>query len=186
MAGEVTQILEAMQSGQATADELIALVYDELRRLAMRELAGEQPGQTLQTTALVHEAYLRLLGSGEQSWENRRHFFGAAAEAMRRILVDSARRKRCSKHGGNWARRELDDGELAAPPESEDVLAVDEALEKLAVVDQQAAELVKLRSFAGMTMQEIARIMGVSTRTADRIWAFARAWLHEEIRSNRK
>ena len=181
MAGEVTQILDAIRSGDATSDELIKLVYDELRQLASRQLAREQPGHTLEATALVHEAYLRLLGGGEQSWENRRHFFAAAAEAMRRILVDSARRKAAQKRGGRLARAELNDGCSDEAIPDEELVAVDEAVDRLAAVDEQAAALVKLRYFGGLTINETASVLGVSPRTADRLWAYARAWLIKEI-----
>jgi RNA polymerase sigma factor (TIGR02999 family) len=180
MVGEITQILEAIRSGDATADELIRVVYHELRELAAKKLAHEKPGNTLEATALVHEAYLRLEKDG-QNWENRRHFFAAAAEAMRRILVESARRKKSQKHGGKQARSELDDCFAAVPLHCEDMLAVDEALQKLEAVDLQAARLVKYRYFAGLTIPETAEMLGISPRTADRVWAYARAWLHEEI-----
>jgi RNA polymerase sigma factor (TIGR02999 family) len=182
MSGDVTQLLKAVSQGEAgAANELMRVVYDELRRLAAQKLAHERPGNTLDATALVHEAYLRLGGPG-QVWENRRHFFAAAAEAMRRILVESARRKGAAKRGGEWAREVLDDRLVAGPEVSDDILAVDEALEKLTSVDQQAAELVKCRYFAGLTIPETAEILGISPRSADRVWAFARAWLHQEIR----
>jgi RNA polymerase sigma factor (TIGR02999 family) len=184
MVGEVTQILEAMRSGEATADELINLVYEELRRLASRELSGEPAGHTLEATALVHEAYLRLLGNGEHSWENRRHFFAAASEAMRRILVESARRKRADKRGGQFARHEFNERHAAESILSEELVAVDEALDRLAVVDEQAAALVKLRYFGGMTISECASVLGVSPRTADRLWAYAKAWLIKQMRDD--
>jgi RNA polymerase sigma factor (TIGR02999 family) len=164
----------------AAADELIQLVYDELRQLAAQKLAREKPGHTLEATALVHEAFLRL-GLTDHVWENRRHFFAAAAEAMRRILVESARQKRTRKHGGKLVRHDVDECVAAAVEVSDDALAVDEALEKLAVTDQQAALLVKCRYFAGLTIPETAEVLGISPRTADRIWAFARAWLYHEI-----
>ena len=181
MAGEVTQILDAIRSGDATSDDLIRLVYDELRQLASRQLAREQPGHTLVATALVHEAYLRLLGGGKQSWDNRRHFFAAAAEAMRRILVDSARRKAAQKRGGRLARAELNDGCAGDAIPDEELVAVDEAVDRLAAVDEQAAALVKLRYFGGLTINETASVLRVSPRTADRLWAYARAWLIKEI-----
>jgi RNA polymerase sigma factor (TIGR02999 family) len=182
MSGDVTQLLNAVSQGdRAAADELMRTVYDELRQLARQKLAHERPGNTLDATALVHEAYLRL-GAAGQTWQNRRHFFAAAAEAMRRILVESARRKHSSKRGGGQVRCELDD-ELAALPEvSDDTLAVNEALEKLATIDAQAAQLIKYRYFAGLTIPETAEILEISPRTADRLWSFARAWLHQEIR----
>jgi RNA polymerase sigma factor (TIGR02999 family) len=182
MAGDVTQILDAMRSGDATADELIVLVYDELKRVASLALAGERPGHTLEATALVHEAYLRLLAGGERSWENRRHFFAAAAEAMRRILVESARRKNAEKRGGRLARREFNEHQLAESLCTEELLAVDEALDRLAAADEQAAELVKLRYFGGLTINEIASVLGISPRTADRLWAYAKAWLIKDLR----
>jgi RNA polymerase sigma factor (TIGR02999 family) len=181
MAGEVTEILDAMRRGDATADDLIALVYEELRRLASRELAGERSGHTLEATALVHEAYLRLLGHGEQSWENRRHFFAAAAEAMRRILVDSARRKAAQKRGGRLSRREFDECEAGVRIPADELVAIDQALDRLAAVDEQAAALVKLRYFGGLTINETASVLGVSPRTADRLWAYAKAWLFKDM-----
>jgi RNA polymerase sigma factor (TIGR02999 family) len=184
MVGEVTQILEAIRNGEATPDELIRVVYHELRELASKKLAHEMPGNTLEATALVHETYLRLGGAG-QTWENRRHFFAAAAEAMRRILVESARRRQSHKRGGHLSRRELDVGVAASPLVSDDVLAVDEALNKLAAVDEEASRLVKYRYFAGLTIPETAEVLGISPRNADRVWAFARAWLYEEISGER-
>ena len=160
------------------AQSLLPLVYDELRRLAARNLAHEKPGQTLQSTALVHEAYLKLVDSGEsRQWESHSHFFAAAAEAMRRILIDRARRKQSRRHGGEYRRVELRDSDLPRPSPDDDLLALDEALTKLAAVDREAAELVKLRIFAGLTIDQIARQTQVSARTAKRNWAFARAWL---------
>jgi RNA polymerase sigma factor (TIGR02999 family) len=181
MAGEVTQILDAIRGGEASADELITLVYEELRRMASRELAGEQPGHTLQATALVHEAYLRLLGDRECSWENRRHFFAAAAEAMRRVLVESARRKGAQKRGGSLSRHDLSDFEGFHSITPDDILAVDESLDRLAAADEQAAALVKLRYFGGLTINETANVLGVSPRTANRLWAYARAWLIKDM-----
>jgi RNA polymerase sigma factor (TIGR02999 family) len=181
MAGEVTHILDAIRSGDATPEELIALVYDELRRLASHQLSHEQPGQTLQPTALVHEAYLRLFGDREPLWENRRHFFGAAAEAMRRVLVESARRKGAQKRGGRLSRRELNELQVGDSIPDDELVAVDEALERLADIDEQAATLVKLRYFGGLTIDEAARVLGISSRTAGRLWAFARAWLIRDI-----
>jgi RNA polymerase sigma factor (TIGR02999 family) len=180
---DVTKILDAIQSGEPKAAErLLPLVYDELRRLAAQKLAQEKPGQTLQPTALVHEAYLRLLGDdADKRWHGRGHFFAAAAEAMRRILVDHARTKRTAKRGGGRRRLSIDDVEPIAPAPDEDVLALDEALTKLAAVDRPAAELVQLRHFAGLTLPEAAEVLGVSPRTADRLWAYARAWLHREL-----
>jgi RNA polymerase sigma factor (TIGR02999 family) len=181
---EVTRILQQLQPGDAAASEqLLSLLYDELRKLAASKLAYEQPGQTLQATALVHEAYLRLVGSETPvSWESRGHFFGAAAEAMRRILVDNARRKKRLKRGGEQARVELELGEIAAPEIHEDLIALDEALAKLTAVDRAAAEIVQLRYFAGLSLPDAANLMGISPQTADRLWAYARAWLQREIR----
>jgi RNA polymerase sigma factor (TIGR02999 family) len=187
---EVTRILDAIGKGDPhAANQLLPIVYDELRRLAAQKLAGEPPGQTLQPTALVHEAYIRLVASEErqpqegkaQHWDNRGHFFAAAAEAMRRILVESARRRRSLKRGGELVRQELDEALLAAPQPREDLVALDEALNKLAAVDPTAAQLVQLRYFAGLAIPEAAQALGVSPRTADRMWAYARAWLHQEI-----
>jgi RNA polymerase sigma factor (TIGR02999 family) len=180
---EVTRILSALGRGDPQAPaELLPLVYQELRRLAAQKLAGEKPGQTLQPTALVHEAYLRLVGPGEgPGWDSRGHFFAAAAEAMRRILVESARRKRSAKHGGGLRRLDAEDVPLAAPETAEDLLALDEALDRLAAKEPQKAELVKLRYFAGMTIEEAADALGVSPATAKRHWAYTRAWLYQEI-----
>ena len=183
---DVTRILNAIQRGECqTTDELLPLVYDELRRMAAARLQQEVPGQTIQATELVHEAYLRLIGADVQNWEGRRHFFGAAAEAMRRILIERARRKQRLRHGGQLERVELEEIELPALTPSEDLLAIDEALESLAGVDAQAAELVKLRFFVGLTHGQAAEILGVSRRTADNIWAFARAWLYRAIRQEK-
>ena len=182
---EVTRILGAVARGDAqAARELLPLVYDELRRLAAQKLAHESAGQTLQPTALVHEAYLRLVGDGEgPAWDGRKHFFAAAAEAMRRILIDNARRKRAEKRGGHQFRQELDPSEIAAPEVGEDVLALDEALERLAAADAPVAELVKLRYFGGLTVKQAAEVLGVSPRTADAYWAYARAWLLTELQN---
>jgi len=180
---DVTRILEAIGQGDPkAADQLLPLVYQELRKLAAHKMAGEPPGQTLQPTALVHEAWLKLVGQENRKWQDRNHFFAASAEAMRRILVDNARRKRTQRHGGGQQRVELDDIKLAV--ENDDVLlAVNDALEKLAVSDKQKAELVKLRYFVGMTIEEAAQVLGISAPMAKRHWAYARAWLSEEIRS---
>jgi RNA polymerase sigma factor (TIGR02999 family) len=183
MKNEVTSILSAIERGEPQAAErLLPLVYDELRKLAARKLAQERPGQTLQATALVHEAYLQLVDTGSsRPWQGRGHFFAAAAEAMRRILIDSARRKRRPKHGGDRHRVDLDDaGDAIAPPVA-DLLALDEALEKLAAEDKDSAELVKLRYFAGLSLAEAAEVLGLPARTAGRRWAYARAWLSEEM-----
>src|SRR5438067_5908986 len=164
------------------AGELLPLVYDELRKLAAQKLAREPAGQTLQPTALVHEAYLRLVGEDEeQHWDSRGHFFAAAAEAMRRILVEIARQKASLKRGGDRHRLDVVDSLPAAPEPREDLVALDAALTKLAETDKQAAELVQLRYFAGLPIRDIAEILGVSPRTADRLWAYAKAWLHQEI-----
>jgi RNA polymerase sigma factor (TIGR02999 family) len=181
---DVTHILSAIEQGDTqAAGELLPLVYTELRRLAKQRLAQEKPGQTLQATALVHEAYLRLVdGAVIQRWESRGHFFAAAAEAMRRILVDNARRKRAEKHGGRWARQELDDVDIAAPAPSEDLLALDEALSKLEANDPVKAQLVKLRYFAGLSEEDAARALGVSRATVQRHWRYAKAWLLDELR----
>jgi RNA polymerase sigma factor (TIGR02999 family) len=180
---DVTGILSAIEQGDpAAAEQLLPLVYDELRKLAASKLAHESPGQTLQATALVHEAYLRLIGPADEArWENRGHFFAAAAEAMRRILVDAARRKGAIRHGGELARLELDPDLAAAPEIREDLVALDEALDQLAVEDAVKAELVKLRYFAGLTLPEAAAALGLSERTAGREWAFARAWLRRAV-----
>ncbi len=182
---DVTRILSAIERGDPkAAEDLLPVVYDELRKLAARKLAQEQPGQTLQATALVHEAYLRLVDAEEaQHWDSRGHFFSAAAEAMRRILVENARRKRCARHGGDHVRVDVDfDANGPQTPSTDDlVLTVDESLSDLAEQNAQAAELVKLRYFAGLTLPQAACAMGVSTRTADRLWAYAKAWLHTEL-----
>src|SRR3989441_1260471 len=180
---EVTRILSAIESGDPhAAEQLLPLVYDELRRLAAQKLAQEKPGQTLDATALVHEAYLRLVGQGDETpWNTRGHFFAAAAEAMRRILVENARRKQSLKRGGDWERQDLDESNRAAPQAAEDLLALDEALSKLAEADKTAAELVRLRYFAGLTMPQAAEMLGVSLRSAERLWTYARAWLHRAI-----
>ena len=179
---EVTRLLSALEQGDPhAAGRLLPLVYDELRRLAAEKMAREKPGQTLQATALVHEAYLRLVGAEPaRHWDGRRHFFAAAAEAMRRILVEAARRKRRLRHGGGLVR-EGDVRDVAAPERPELLLAVDEALDRLAATSPQAAELVKLRYFAGFSNAEAAALLGVSPRKANQVWAYARAWLREEL-----
>ena len=176
---DVTRILSAIEQGDPTAaEQLLPLVYGELRRLAAQKLAQEQAGQTLQATALVHEAYLRLVDVDKaQHWNSRGHFFAAAAEAMRRILVDNARRKQSSKHGGGRQRLDLEDFVGATSERSDAVLAIDEALGGLAAADPQAEKLVKLRYFAGLTIPQAAEVLGVSARSADYLWAYARAWL---------
>jgi RNA polymerase sigma factor (TIGR02999 family) len=180
---DVTFLLDAIQSGDPqAAAQLSPLVYDELRRLAARRLAHEAPGQTLDATALVHEAYLRLVGDkGATSWDGRGHFFAAAAKAMRRILVENARRKRRLKRGGDVARVPLEEAELLAPEPCEDVLALDEALTELAATDRAAADLVQLRYFGGLSIPDAAQVLGVSPGTAKRLWSFARAWLLEKL-----
>ena len=180
---EVTRILSAIDQGDPhAAEQLLPLVYDELRKLAAQKLAQERPGQTLTATGLVHEAYLRLVGTGpEQRWDSRSHFFAAAAEAMRRILIDQARRKQAEKHGGGWQRHDLLEAELAIDSTGGDLLAVDAALSRLATQEPLIARLVELRAFAGLTLAEAARCLGLSQRTAYRHWAYARAWLRREL-----
>jgi RNA polymerase sigma factor (TIGR02999 family) len=180
---EVTRILYAIEHGDpSAAEQLMPLVYDELRNLAAQRLAHEKPGQTLEATALVHEAYLRLVDTDKvQQWNSRHHFFGAAAEAMRRILVERARRKGRIRHGGGLRRLDLLDAEVPAPAEDEQVLLLDEALVRLAAARPQAAELVKLRFFAGLTLEEIAPVLALSPRTTRRLWVFARAWLLRDM-----
>jgi RNA polymerase sigma factor (sigma-70 family) len=201
---DVTRILSSIDAGDPrAAEELLPLVYDELRKLAAAKLAHEKPGQTLQATALVHEAWLRLVGGGrsevrsqkseEQAptsehrppasdrWNSRGHFFAAAAEAMRRILVDQARRREAIKRGGGWQRQDLDELPIAVPDPTVDLLALDEALGRFQSLDPRKAELVRLRYFAGLTIPQAADVLGISTTTADRYWAYARAWLHAEL-----
>jgi RNA polymerase sigma factor (TIGR02999 family) len=185
--GEVTRILDALSTGgEGSSEQLLPLVYDEMRRLASQQLARERPGQTLQPTALVHEAWLRLVGEDqERLWNSRAHFFGAAAEAMRRILVENARRKLSQKRGGGAVRVELEELELAVQADDESLLLVHEALERLATHDAQAAELVKLRFFAGLEQGEAAALLNLPERSAGRLWAYARAWLFREIQRAR-
>jgi len=184
---DVTRILNAIEQGDArAADELLPVVYEELRLLAAQKLSKESPGQTLQATALVHEAYLRLVGGDNPNWDGRGHFFAAAAEAMRRILIENARRKKSLKYGGDRQRIDMDGAEFAVKGPPDNLLALDEALEKLAQKDRIKAELVKLRYFAGLTIEQAAQNMGISTTTAKRYWAFARAWLLREIDSGAK
>jgi len=179
---DVTRILVAIEQGDAkAADELLPLVYQELRRLAAQKMSQELPGQTLQATALVHEAYIRLVGAENQNWSGRGHFFAAAAESMRRILIENARRKQRRKRGGDRQRIDMDNAEVAIEGPATYIIALDEALAKLAGEDRTVAELVKLRYFAGLTLGQAANILGVSRRTADRYWAYARAWLYQEI-----
>jgi RNA polymerase sigma factor (TIGR02999 family) len=180
---EVTRILSAIERGDPhAAEELLPLVYDELRKLAAQRLAEEKPGQTLQATALVHEAYLRIVsGQNVQSWDSRGHFFAAAAEAMRRILIEQTRRKGRRRHGGGLLRVELLEREVALTADDERVLLLDDALTRLADIRPQAAEVVKLRFFSGLTIEETALVVGISPRTARRLWVFARAWLRREM-----
>ena len=179
---DVTRILTAIERGDVkAANELLPLVYEELRRLAAQKMSQERPGQTLQATALVHEAYLRLVGLEDRNWSGRTHFFAAAAEAMRRILIENARRKQRLKRGVTQQRVDLDDAYLAIEEPSEDIVALDEALAKLAEEDSVKAELVKLRYFAGLTIEQAAQLLGISRATADRYWSYARAWLFHEI-----
>jgi len=179
---DVTRILNAIEQGDAkAADELLPLVYEELRRLAAYKMSHEPPGQTLEATALVHEAYIRLVGSKVQDWSSRTHFFSAAAEAMRRILIENARRKRSLKHGGRFQRVDLDDVKVTIEDPSTSLIVLDEALTKLDQKDHELVELVKLRYFAGLTLEQVAKMRGVSSRTARSYWAYARAWLHREI-----
>jgi RNA polymerase sigma factor (TIGR02999 family) len=185
---EVTRILSAIEQGDPrVAEQLLPLVYDELRRLAAQKLAQEKSGQTLQATALVHEAYVRLVGSGdtaaagEQRWDSRGHFFAAAAEAMRRILIDRARQERAAKRGGGRKRLDIDALDLATEATPEQLLSVDDALTKLASADPAAARLVQLRYFAGLTVAEAGKALGISTAAAYRHWKYARAWLHGEL-----
>jgi RNA polymerase sigma factor (TIGR02999 family) len=179
---EITQALQAMHDAEAgAADRLLKLVYDELRQVAARKMAQERPGGTLQATALVHETWLRLGGAKQPTWENRAHFFGAAAEAMRRILIERARRRNAKRRGGGLIPVDLDGVDLAAPSDDEQILAVSAVLERFAIVDPQKAELVKLRYFVGLTIEDAAETLGISSATAKRWWTFARAWLYREL-----
>ena|SRR5664280_378504 len=182
---EVTLILNALQQGDPkAADQLLPVVYSELRKLAAHKMSSETPGQTLQPTALVHEAWLRLVGEDSQAqFQSRAHFFGAAAEAMRRILIERARRKQALRHGGGQQRIDMDEIDISAPGNDEQLLAVNDALERLCAIDAQKAELVKLRYFVGMTLDEAALVLGISKATAKRWWAYSRAWLFGEIKS---
>lgn len=185
---DVTRILLQIESGDSSAaGQLLPLVYDELRKLATVRLAQEKPGQTLQATALVHEAYLRLVGNepNGQSWDNRGHFFAAAAEAMRRILIDQARQKNSLRRGGDLDRHDVAQVEIAVPEPSLDLLSLNDALERFAVRDPEKAQLVKLRYFAGLTIPQAAQALGISSTTAERHWAYARAWLHAELSRDR-
>lgn len=179
---DITRILEAIERGDGRAvDQLLPAVYQELRQLAAWKLAREKPGQTLQPTALVHEAYLRLVGAQGQAWKGRTHFFAAAAEAMRRILIENARRKHRVKRGGDRQQVDLDQAEIAWEDPSLDLLALDEALARLEATDKVKADLVKLHYFGGLTMDQAAELLGISARTAKRYWAYARAWLYDEL-----
>jgi RNA polymerase sigma factor (TIGR02999 family) len=183
---DVTQILHAAEQGdEKAAGQLLPMVYEELRRIAAYRMAQEVPGHTLQPTALVHEAWLRLIGDEGSKFANRAYFFGAAAEAMRRILVDRAREKKALKRGGDLERVEIDAVEVLSPMPNEDLLALDDALDRLAAVDTRAAQMVKLCFFVGLTQEEAARELGVSVSTAERIWAFARTWLLREVKRER-
>ena len=179
----VTQILERVERGDGkAAEELLPLVYEELRKLAAHKMASEAPGQTLQATALVHEAWLRLAGVQKIEWNGRTHFFNAAAEAMRRILIDNARRKQALRHGGQMARTDVAAVELPSPMPDDELLALDEALDRLTAFDPRAADVVKLCFFVGMTQEEAARELGISLRTTARLWNFARAFLYDEMK----
>src|SRR5215469_7009772 len=184
---EATRILEALGRGDPrAADELLPLVYQELRQLAAHKMAQERPGHTLQPTALVHEAWLRLVGNENKDWDGRAHFFGAAAEAMRRILIENARRKAALRHGGGQQRVDIAEVDFATPDYEDQLLAVNEALEKFACEHKMQSELVKLRYFAGMTLREAAEVLNLSEATANRYWAYSRAWLYDEIRNSQK
>jgi RNA polymerase sigma factor (TIGR02999 family) len=179
-------VLHRVQNGDSkAAEELLPLVYQELRQLAARKMANEAAGHTLQPTALVHEAWLRLTANEDVQWDGRAHFFGAAAEAMRRILIDNARRKHAVRHGGNQERLDIEAVEIPAATPGDDLLAINEALDRFAAVEREKAELVKLRYFVGMTLAEAASVLGISEPTAKRWWAYARAWLLDEIRKSR-
>jgi len=183
---DVTRILGRVHEGDPkAAEELLPLVYDELRKLATNRMAQERAGQTLQPTALVHEAWLRLVGMQEAKWTGRAHFFGAAAEAMRRILIENARRKKAQRHGGGQVKVNIDDVDIPAVAKDDELVAIDEALEKFAARDPQKAELVKLRYFVGLNIEQAAELLGISVPTANRWWAYSRAWLYEEIKLQR-
>ena len=182
---DVTKIIRAVSEGHASAtDDLLPIIYEDLRQIAAAKLHHESPDHTLQATALVHEAYMRLVGSNSDSWENRAHFFGAAAEAMRRILIDHARKKLAEKRGGKAKRVELNEYELSEQTESQELLALDAAISELELLDKEKADLVKLRFFGGMNKEEAAKLLGIPSRTADRYWAYARAWLKRHMLEN--
>jgi RNA polymerase sigma factor (TIGR02999 family) len=183
---DVTRILDQIQHGEPhAADQLLPLVYEELRKLAAQKLGKEKPGQTLQATALVHEAYLRLVGGGDRGWDSRGHFFAAAAEAMRRIVVENARSKKRARHGGGRERVEVELADLPTRMPADNLLALDEALARLEQIDSVKARLVNLRYFAGMTIEQAAEALNISRTTAHRYWTFARAWLHQQITGDR-
>ena len=180
---DVTRVLQSIEAGDPrAAEELLPLVYHQLRKLAAHKMANEAPGQTLQPTALVHEAWLRIAGGENRKWEGRAHFFGAAAEAMRRILIEKARRKRALRRGGGQKHLDVQELEIAAPDKDDELLALDEALERFAKLDRPKSELVKLRYFAGLTNEQAAETLGISVATAKRWWTYARAWLYQETR----
>ena len=182
---DVTRILEAVQQGDPIAPEqLLPLVYEELRHLAAHKMAQQPAGQTLQATALVHDAWLKLVGSGKQNWESRRHFFSAAAEAMRHILIDRARKRLALRHGGGQERLDIDEFEVAGPVEQETILALNEALDELEKTDRAKADVVKLRFFVGLSERETAEVLGLSERTIERYWAYAQAWLFDRLARN--
>jgi len=181
---DVTRILTEIEQGNAkTTDELLPIVYNELRRMAAHKMAGERPGHTLQPTALVHEAWLKLVAPPAQSWQNRAHFFAAAAEAMRRILIARARRKHTQRRGAGAAHLDVDELEIASPVPDDQLLALNDALDRFATLEPQQAELVKLRYFVGLKIEEAAEVLGISKATATRWWAYARAWLFHEIQT---
>jgi len=182
---DITRILQSAESGDPkAAEELLPLVYSELRKLAASKMANEQPNQTLQPTALVHEAWLRLTGNEHVKWNGRAHFFGAAAEAMRRILIDNARRKQAARRGAGAQRLDIDEIEIAAPAKDDELLVINEVLDELATADKPKAELVKLHYFVGLTMEDCANVLGISIPTARRWWNYARAWLFQKIQND--
>jgi RNA polymerase sigma factor (TIGR02999 family) len=184
---DVTRILNAIEQGNVkAADKLLPLVYEELRTLAAQKLSHERPGQTLQATALVHEAYIKLVGAENQNWDSSGHFFAAAAEAMRRILVDNARRKQSQKYGGNHQRVDLDDANISVEDSSESIISLDEALKKFAIENPERAELIKLCYFGGLNVEQAAKVLKISRATAYRYWTYARAWLYDEIKKRQQ